>query len=161
MMGAGVAHRNYDLLLETSGSNMCASKYLKSSLDVWRDALPHAGLALWSPPDAAMPPNWTSEPLMQRCAAEKKEVASTNQIGFWDLYTALGGPGSMPRWLSESAARGWCEPDGLHLGPGLNKYIAERFIHAMLVELDKRAQANPQLGCEASVPQASPTASGS
>jgi hypothetical protein len=149
MAGTGLAHRNYDLLLETSGSNMCASKWLKSSIGVWRDALPHAALALWSPPDAAMPPNWTSEPLMQRCAKEKRDVATANQLGFWDLYAALGGPGSMPRWLSESRALDWCEPDGLHLAPGLNKYIAERFIHAMLVGLDKHLQADPQLGCDA------------
>jgi hypothetical protein len=147
MAGAGLADRSYDLLLETSGSNMCASKYLPGLLDIWHDALPHTGILLWSPPDAAMPPDWHSEPLMKRCQGEKQAVAKTGSIAFWDLYAALGGAGSMPRWLSESRSASWCEPDGLHLGPMLNKYIAERFGHAILAELDKRVRADARLGC--------------
>jgi hypothetical protein len=149
MAGAGLADRNYDLLLETSGSNMCASKYLPGLLDIWHAALPHSGILLWSPPDAAMPPDWHSEPLMKRCQAEKQGVAKAGSIAFWDLYAALGGAGSMPRWLGESRTASWCEPDGLHLGPMLNKYIAERFAHAIIAELDRRAHADARLGCPA------------
>jgi hypothetical protein len=144
MAGVGLARRGYDLVVETTGSNMCASKWIASLLGVWHDALPHAATLLWTPPDAARKGTWDSEPLMKRCQSDKRGVAEAQTLGFWDLYAALGGYGSMPRWLRE----GWCEPDGLHLAPMLNKYIAERFAHALLTELARRAEKNPSLGCD-------------
>lgn len=146
MASAGITRRNYDVIIETTGSNMCASRYIPPLIARWREALPQVAIMLWSPPDA-IAKSGESDPLMRVCASEKRAVAKTAQIAFWDLYAALGGYGSMPRWLAASPSGGWAEPDGIHLGPGLNKYIAERFVHVVVDELAHRSERTTTLGC--------------
>lgn len=146
---AGLERRDYDLVIETTGTNMWAPKahaiWMKALLDSWRVALPHATYILWSPPDHVSKKTWKSEPRMGACTQEKHDIAQENKVAFWDQYAALGGAGSMPKWLKE----GWSEPDGVHLGPKMNQYVGERFVHALLVELARRLEKNPRLGCGA------------
>jgi hypothetical protein len=114
----------------------------------FRAALPNASLMLWSPPDFVRmkQPEGSkpiSEPHMKMMAIEKRKMAEAAKIGWWDQYEALGGHGSAPRWT----AGYWYEPDGIHMGPKINAYVGERFVHALLAELARRADKKPKLGC--------------
>jgi hypothetical protein len=147
----GLKRRDYDLIIDATGTNMWAPKshavWLDEVLKTWRTALPNASYMLWSPPDHIHKGGGlTSEPRMKACTQEKHDIALAEKIGYWDQYNALGGFGSMPKWYKD----GWCEPDGVHLGPKMNQYVGERFVHALLDSLAKRVKDDPKLGCAAS-----------
>jgi hypothetical protein len=144
---AGLARRNYDLLLDVTGTNMWAAqahtKLLGKHVAQWRQALPKASFMLWSAPDFMSEGTNVSVPRMKQNAKEKHAAARESKIGWWDQYEALGGWGSMPKWHKD----GWDTPDGVHMGPKLSAYIGERFVHAVLKELAKRVDADSKLGC--------------
>jgi hypothetical protein len=145
---AGLKQRDYDLVIQTSGSNMWSTMtkhaaWTKSLVELWRATLPHAGIMFWSPPDMLHKGTVKSEPHMQEVTQWMHASAEDNKVAFWDNYAMLGGA-TMPRWVRE----GWAEPDGLHLGPAMNQYVAERFVHVLLVELKRRVEKNPRLGCD-------------
>lgn len=148
-LSEGLKHRGYDLVVETTGTNMWSPQRhpiaMTKNITLWREALPEASFMLWSPPDfvAKGKQPLSSEPRMRTCTKEKHDIAEANRIGYWDQYAALGGWGSMPRWYKDS----WSEPDGVHFGPKLNQYVGERFVYAILKELARRVENNPRLGC--------------
>ncbi|MBS1120441.1 MAG: putative periplasmic protein [Deltaproteobacteria bacterium] len=157
-LSAGLAHRGYDLVVETTGTNMWSPRnhpiWMARIIALWRAALPSASFLLWSPPDfvaKGRPTPTFSEPRMRSCTKEKRDIAEANKIGFWNQYEALGGWGSMPKWLKEL----WSEPDGVHLGPRMNRYVGERFVFAIAKELARRVEQNPKLGCPQSSPRRS------
>ncbi len=149
LLSAGLARRNYDLLIETTGTNMWSPSnhpiWMARLIALWRAALPSASILIWSPPDFVSHGLETSEPRMRSCTREKRAIAEANKIGFWNQYEALGGYGSMPKWRKDM----WSEPDGVHLGPRMNQYLGERFVYAIRKELARRVALNPKLGCAA------------
>ncbi|MBA2543116.1 MAG: hypothetical protein H0V17_25975 [Deltaproteobacteria bacterium] len=144
---AGLARRNYDLLLDVTGTNMWAAqahtKLLGKHIAQWRHALPNASFMLWSAPDFMSEGTNASVPRMKQNAKEKHDAAKESKVGWWDQYEALGGWGSMPKWHKD----GWDTPDGVHMGPKLSAYIGERFVYAVLKELARRVERDPKLGC--------------
>lgn len=146
-MTAGLAHRGYDLILESTGTNMWSPQrhpaLLTKVIELWRAALPKASMMLWSPPDFMHPDTNRSEPRMLQCTKEKHDIAQTNKIGYWDQYASMGGWGSAVKFHKD----GWDEPDGVHFGPRLSAYLGERFVHALLKELARRVDKDPRLGC--------------
>ncbi len=151
LLSQGLTHRNYDLLLETTGTNVWSPLQHKTLmpdlLALFRAALPHAGLMLWSAPDFVKmhredkPP--ISEPAMHFLAVQKRKMAETAKISFWDQYEALGGKNSAPKWKKDH----WYAPDGVHIGPRISSYVGERFVHALIAELARRAENDPSIGC--------------
>ncbi len=150
-LSAGLTRRGYDLLIETTGTNVWSpydhKTLMPDLIAQFRAALPHASLMLWSPPDFVRMTKTEkpiSEPFMKMMAVEKKKMAEAAKIGWWDQYEALGGYGSAPRWT----AGYWYEGDGVHMGPKINAYVGERFVHAVLAELARRIEKDPRLGCK-------------
>jgi hypothetical protein len=150
-LSAGLARRNYDLLLETTGTNVWSprdhDKVWPDLMTLFRLALPNASFMLWSPPDFVKADQGdlvVSEPYMRYLSKAKREMAQASKIGYWDQYEALGGFGSAPKFHSDR----WDEPDGVHLGPRMNVYIAERFVYVLLKELARRLDKDPHLGCK-------------
>lgn len=148
-MSAGLAHRNYDLLIEVTGTMVWFPRQhpaaMPTVLSLFRAALPKAALMLWSVPDfvAIGRTPAVSEGYMGVYAKERREMAKAARIAFWDQYTTLGGPGSAPRFLRA----GWTQSDGIHIAPKLSAYIAERFVYALDTELARRLDRDPRLGC--------------
>jgi hypothetical protein len=148
----GLTKRGYDLLIETTGTNVWSpldhKTVMPELMQLFQKALPHAAFMLWSAPDfvkmnrEGQEP--ISEPAMRFMAVSKKQMAETYKIGWWDQFEALGGYGSAPKWTK---AR-FYEGDGIHIGPRMNAYIGERFVHALLKELAKRLEKDPNLGCK-------------
>ncbi len=143
----GLKHRGYDLVLETTGTNVWSPTEHPKLQDEWialfKSALPKASIMLWSAPDLIANGQTTSVFFMKTFSKWKHEFAKTNALGFWDQYEALGGYGSMPKWTKEQ----WAEPDGVHFGPRLNGYIGERFVQVVIKELARRLEKDPKLGC--------------
>jgi hypothetical protein len=148
-LAAGLTRRNYDLLLETTGTNVWSprdhDKVWPDLMTLFRSALPNASFMLWSPPDFVKTnqEDVVSEPFMRYLSKAKREMAQASKIGYWDLYEALGGFGSAPKFHTDR----WDEPDGIHLGPRMNAYIAERFVYVLLKELARRVDQDATLGC--------------
>ncbi len=144
---AGLARRNYDLVIDATGTNMWAAqahaKLMVKHAELWRKALPRASLMYWSAPDFISEGTTNSTPRMKQNAKERLQGATDARVGFWDQYAMLGGYGSMPKWHKLR----WDTPDGVHMGPQLSAYIGERFVYALLRELAKRVESNPRLGC--------------
>ncbi len=144
----GLKRRNYDLLLEPTGTNVWSPTEhptLQNDLiNGWKAALPKASILLWSAPDLIATGQTTSVAFMKTFSKWKREIARTTSVGFWDQYEMLGGYGSMPKWTREQ----WAEPDGVHFGPRMNTYIGERFVYALLKELARRVEKDPKLGCK-------------
>jgi hypothetical protein len=147
----GLTKRNYDLLIETTGTNVWSpidhKTVMPELMTLLRKALPNAAFMLWSAPDFVKMnregQDAISEPAMRFLAGAKHEMAKTHKIGWWDQYAALGGFGSAPKWTKAH----FYEPDGIHIGPRMNEYIGERFVHALLKELARRVEKDPKLGC--------------
>ena len=116
-------------------------------MQLFKQALPSAAFMLWSAPDFVKMnregQDLISEPAMRFMASAKKQMAETFKIGWWDQFAALGGGGSAPKWTKSR----FYEADGIHIGPRMNAYIGERFVHALLKELAKRVEKDPKLGC--------------
>lgn len=144
---AGLARRNYDLLIDATGTNMWAAqahpKLIVQHAEQWRAALPKASLLFWSAPDFISRGTTSSTPRMKANSRERLQGAKDAKAAFWDQYEMLGGYGSMPKWHKA----GWDTPDGVHMGPPLSAYIGERFVHVVLSELAKRVDKNSKYGC--------------
>jgi lysophospholipase L1-like esterase len=74
---------------------------LKQVLERLRRAAPLASLLLVAPPDAAFPGEG-----LDRIAAIQQAQAAALGAGFLDLRAAMGGPGSIRRWLGSGLAQG-------------------------------------------------------
>ncbi|MBA2543115.1 MAG: hypothetical protein H0V17_25970 [Deltaproteobacteria bacterium] len=150
-LAAGLTKRNYDLLIETTGTNVWSpidhKTVMPEFMTLLRGALPNAAFMLWSAPDFVKMNREgepaISEPFMRFMARAKREMAQIHKIGWWDQFEALGGFGSAPKWTKDH----FYEPDGIHIGPRMNAYIGERFVHALLAELARRVEKDPKLGC--------------
>ena len=145
---AGLARRNYDLLIDATGTNMWAAqahaKLMVRHVTQWKQALPKASLMFWSAPDFISEGTTNSTPRMKQNAQERLQGATDAKVAFWDQYKMLGGYGSMPKWHKLR----WDTPDGVHMGPQLSAYIGERFVHTLLGELAKRVDKSAKLGCK-------------
>jgi hypothetical protein len=144
---AGLVRRNYDLLIDATGTNMWAAQahprlIVKHTLQ-WRAALPKSSILLWSAPDFISEGTTSSTPRMKQNARERIQGSKDAKVAFWDQYEMLGGYGSMPKWHKDR----WDTPDGVHMGPPLSAYIGERFVYTVLADLAKRVDKAPRLGC--------------
>jgi hypothetical protein len=143
---AGLTRRNYDLLIDATGTNMWAAqahpKLIVRHAEQWKAALPKASILLWSAPDFISEGTTSSTPRMKQNSRERIAGAKDARVAFWDQYEMLGGYGSMPKWHKD----GWDTPDGVHMGPRLSAYIGERFVYTVLGDLAKRVEKNPKLG---------------
>ena len=150
---AGLTRRNYDLLIDATGTNMVSprepwaaqahAKLIVKHVEQWRVALPKASILLWSAPDFISRGTTRSTPRMKQNSRERIQGAKDVKVAFWDQYEMLGGYGSMPKWHKDR----WDTPDGVHMGPMLSAYIGERFVYTVLSDLAKRVDKAPKLGC--------------
>ncbi len=144
---AGLTRRNYDLMIDATGTNMWAAqahpKLIVKHVEQWRAALPRASILLWSAPDFISEGTTNSTPRMKQNSRERIEGSKAAKVAFWDQYEMLGGYGSMPKWHKDR----WDTPDGIHMGPMLSAYIGERFVYTVLSDLANRLVKAPKLGC--------------
>lgn len=111
---------------------------LKQVLERLRRAVPLACLFLVAPPDAAF-----SGDALGRIAAIQQAQAAAFGAGFVDLRAAMGGPGSIRRWLGSGLAQG----DLVHFtGKGYERHartLLPALLQGLAVQPAPAAQPNP------------------
>lgn len=145
---AMLAHRKYDLVVFLLGTNMFAphahEEWVKGALADFRAALPGVPVLLMSPPDSGVTNrDWTSNPRIEKLAIQMREIARTTGAAYWDFWAAMGGKGSIRRFMENHLA----ENDCVHLSPGGGQLMGARFAHALLRGAEAHAKATPDAGC--------------
>ncbi|MBI2896864.1 MAG: hypothetical protein HYY06_25120 [Deltaproteobacteria bacterium] len=131
-----LALRRPDLVVLTMGTNDQNPRRLVAQrgelVDRIREAAPDASILMCSPPDHARwhprEAAWRSEPRMASISRALRPIAAQNRAAFWDLFNAMGGPGSVSRWT----AIGFVAGDRIHL----RQPLADRMAAALVEALD-------------------------
>ena len=119
-----VARRKPDLILLAYGTNEAVdtgqpiAQYradLKRVIELLRANAPEAACLLVGPGDfpKEVNGNWIERPRLLELIDVQRELAPEMGCGFWDGYEAMGGSGSMHRWVVARPRMG--SPDHIHL----------------------------------------------
>lgn len=60
-----------------------------------------------------------------------KEICTTNNVAYWDMFQAMGGENSISHWVNENLVGG----DYVHFTPKGTKYISELFFTSLYLDL--------------------------
>ena len=137
--------RSPDLVVLAYGTNeslepkLSDAEYERSLVDLLgrvSRATPTASCLLLGPPDRAVRPSaqepWSSSPRVFEIVQIQRRVAAAAGCAFYDQLEAMGGPGSMVAWASESEPR--ASRDRVHLTRSgyaqLGASFAEDLLHA-------------------------------
>jgi hypothetical protein len=144
------AHRPYDLVVFHIGSNtwnpavMDPVACMKESIARLKRAVPDVSVMVMTPPDwgekgASKTPGW-----LKKVEAQLKQAADESGAAFYDFRTAMGGEGSMAKFLKMDLTQG----DGVHFNKRGGAFVADRLVAALGRAFDAWAKAHPQAGCE-------------
>jgi lysophospholipase L1-like esterase len=131
---AAIKARDPNLIILAYGTNeltdgtLTADSYeslLTEILQLFHSAAPSASILVFAPPDRADLP--LTARLNELIAAERR-AALSNNAAFWSAFDAMGGPGSMQKWVRVALA----QPVRVHLtGSGYTK-LADMFYEDLL-----------------------------
>lgn len=131
--------RRYDLIVFMTGANDLFTMdavpgTMKKVLSLCRAALPRASLLMLTPPDRGL-----IKPMRetQLVVAQRRVVAEEEGCALWDQFEAMGGAGSMARFVKAELAM----KDAVHLNDKGAAFIADRLLDALLEGHAGRAQA--------------------
>jgi lysophospholipase L1-like esterase len=77
--------------------------------------------------------------------AALREVASENRVPLYDFHRAMGGDGSMHRFMQHHMN---LPGDWVHLGENGMAYMADRIVWALYDGLNRFLEEAPRAGCE-------------
>ena len=129
--------KNYkpDIVIVTLGTNDAFGKptyeaawqSIDRFVSTVRAVTPESAILLMSPPDCFLRSGRVNRDaaVVQRAIIE---YADQHGLTAWDLYTAMGGAGSMDSWLAANLAR----PDRVHFSSDGYALIGEMFLSAVL-----------------------------
>ncbi len=126
---------NYGVNAGQEGLQFPLADYQRTMVEVvasMREALPEASCLIVSPNDLAWKTpqgDYLSKQIIAELGATQRQVAAASGCAFWDLYQAMGGPGSMGRWIEQELAR----PDMLHPTAAGAELLA-RWLYLALME---------------------------
>ena len=138
---AQLRRRDPHLLIFAYGTNAVGDtgQPMRPFIEHWRrvlerarNAVPRAACLLVGPTDRPTRPNADGKrehrPRMDKVIAAQKEVAAEYGCGYWDAFAAMGGRGSMLRWVHFGLGR----PDHVHLSREGYELKGDRFLAALL-----------------------------
>lgn len=156
-----VSRRKPDLILLAYGTNEAVdinqpiAQYranLARVIELLRRSAPQAACLLVGPGDFPKEVNgtWVERPRLLELIAVQRELAAEMGCGFWDGYEAMGGAGSMHRWVVARPRMG--SPDHIHLtargyvkmGLGLGDAIMRAYDAARLAADEPTALTSPR-----------------
>jgi lysophospholipase L1-like esterase len=126
---------NYGVNAGQEGLQFPMADYQRTMIEVIRsmqEALPEASCLIVSPNDLAWKTpqgDYLSKQIVADLGATQRAVAAICGCAFWDLYQAMGGSGSMGRWIDRELAR----PDMLHPTAAGAELLA-RWLYLALME---------------------------
>lgn len=144
-----LAHRNYDLILDVTGTNMFSPdlhpKWMKNVVEMERTAIPGVPIILFSPPDLGhWSEQWRSDPRVVEIGKQKKDVALKNKAAFWDFRGAMGGEASIFAFQKKKLA----QSDLVHLTESGGYYMGGRIAFVLWREFQAWLEKHPTAGCD-------------
>lgn len=137
--------RRYDLVVFATGANDVFTLdvtpgHLAELIANHRRVLPDAPILILTPADRGK-----DKPLRQTLDAieQRKAIAREHDAALWDLFTAMGGAGSMRAFYR----RGLAMADHIHFNREGGTYMGLRFTHALWRGLRGYVDAHPRAGC--------------
>jgi|ERR1700752_370974 len=123
-----------DLIIIAYGTNeltdrdWTAASYTEDLIQIvkrLRKAAPGASILFFAPPDRS---DVFVRGRLQTITNLQRRVALSNNAAFWSAFQAMGGSGSMNRWVT----RGLAQPDKVHLTRAGYAVLAKRFYEDLL-----------------------------
>lgn len=110
-----------------------------------RAAVPEASLVVLSPLDRAEKTTgggFKSRKIIGKLVAAQRKVALAENVAFWDTFTAMGGEGSMGRWIRATPQLGsW---DLTHPTPAGAEILGDLLYKALLAGYPSYARRHPK-----------------
>jgi lysophospholipase L1-like esterase len=136
LLADNLGRRLPDLIVIAYGSNEVGdavldpaeyTRALSMLLDRFRSAVPQASLLVISPPDRAtrISGRWKTIGGMPALVAAQRRAALDSGAAFWDLFGAMGGPGSIERWVTQKPTL--AQSDRVHLTRAGYQMVARMF----------------------------------
>jgi hypothetical protein len=145
-----LAHRPYDLVVFHIGSNtwnpavMDPVACMKEAVARLRRAEPDVSVMIMTPPDwGEKGANWTPG-WLKRVETQLRAAAEESGTAFYDFRSAMGGEGSMARFLSMGLTQG----DGLHFNRKGGAFVGDRVTDAIRRAFLAWAEKHPRAGCD-------------
>jgi hypothetical protein len=144
-----LAHRPYDLVVFHIGSNtwnpavMDPVGCMKEAIARLRRAEPDVSVLVMTPPDwgekgMKRTPGW-----LKRVEAQLRRAADEAPAAFFDFREAMGGEGSMAKFL----AMGLTQGDGVHFNAKGGAFVGDRVVDALARRFAVWSEAHPRAGC--------------
>ena len=144
------AHRPYDLVIFHIGSNtwnpavMDPVACMKELIARLRRAVPDVSVMVMTPADwgekgANKTPGW-----LKKVEAQLRQAADESGAAFYDFRSAMGGEGSMAKFLGMNLTQG----DGVHFNQKGGAFVGDRVVAALGRAFAVWAKTHPQAGCE-------------
>lgn len=132
---------NYKLVILNFGVNVASPEYLdydwyenkmKKVIEHFKKSMPNTSFLLVSAGDKSIKKGsrFITDPHIQKVIKAQKDVAEKTGIGFWNMFEAMGGDGSMNEWVN--AGPPLALKDYTHLTSDGGKIIAELLAGAIL-----------------------------
>jgi lysophospholipase L1-like esterase len=93
----------------------------------------------WGEHGAKYTPGW-----LKRVEGQLRASADEAPAAFYDFRSAMGGEGSMARFLGMGLTQG----DGVHFNAKGGAFVADRLVEALERAFAKWAEGHPRAGCE-------------
>lgn len=143
-------HRPYDLVVFHIGSNtwnpavMDPVACMKESIARLRRAVPDVSVMVMTPPDwgehgTKYTPGW-----LKKVEGQLRESADEAPAAFYDFRSAMGGEGSMAKFLGMGLTQG----DGVHFNGKGGAFVADRLVASLGRAFAKWAESHPRAGCD-------------
>jgi hypothetical protein len=144
------AHRPYDLVVFHIGSNtwnpavMDPVLCMKNAIARLRRAVPDVSVMIMTPPDwgeggMKHTPGW-----LKKVEAQLRRSADEAPAAFFDFRSAMGGEGSMAKFLAMNLTQG----DGVHFNKKGGEFVGDRVVDALARAFAKWAESHPRAGCD-------------
>ena len=131
---------------ESEDGGVNEPEYLKNLgwlLDTLKAAAPDASILVAAPLDRAEKDedgNLHTVKVILRLVDLQKKVATEHGVAFWNTFEAMGGKGSMARWVQKGLAGG----DLTHPTPQGAQVIGDLFFKALTTGYDAYASTHPE-----------------
>jgi lysophospholipase L1-like esterase len=134
VLAGSLERRDPDLIVIAYGSNEVSDSDLDleeyrasftTLLNKFHEAAPRASILVLGPPDRAVRRGhrWKTIGRMRALVEAQRQAAFEAGAAFYDLFNAMGGPGSIARWATQSQAL--AQPDRVHLTTAGYRLVAD------------------------------------
>jgi lysophospholipase L1-like esterase len=117
---------------------------MKESIARLRRAVSDESVMIMTPPDwgehgMKRTPGW-----LKKVEAQLRQSADEAPAAFYDFRTAMGGEGSMAKFLAMDLTQG----DGVHFNAKGGAFVGDRVVGALSRAFARWSESHPRAGCE-------------